>query len=228
MSSEDPTTELTDLPESDGPDDIIESVPDEEPSPSWAVSICFWSAILIAAGTYTAVALSPKLAVWNQVRHEYRRNAKQLVSLDSEVDYLERVRSALESDPEFVRQLSGLSGSERQDGSSEFIPVSGTLLFGNDRTDDSAAESVAVDPPYHTLITTLARHTRLRTGLLIFSACLTLFAFAFLNDAGSGLVHSAGRVIRATATLPARRYFGTNETPPEEDQHDVSDEGAEA
>lgn len=173
---------------------------------SWAVSICFWCTLLIASVIYGVVALAPKFAVWNSVRHEYRQNAEQLVSLDGEVEYLERVASALETDPEFVQRLAGQNGLLQPDDGSEMIPVSGNLLFGYEDPASTRQSTVPDDPPFDRLATTLATNVRLRGGLLVFSATLTIFSFTFLNDAGEKLVHTTGRLLRSAAAFPMRRY----------------------
>ncbi len=161
---------------------------------------------MFAACIYATVALAPKFAVWYDVRHEYRRNAEQMIALEEDVDYLERVQVALETDPEFLQRLAGLSKPTAKDNE-EFIPVSGTLLFGYRGDEAVARPTIPEEPPYHGLVMTLATRTTLRSGLLTFSACLIVFAFTFFNDAGTNLVNSAGRLLRATAMLPVRRYF---------------------
>lgn len=174
--------------------------------PSWSVSLCFWLTLLCSALIYGAVALAPKFAVWNTVRHEYRRNAGQLAELEEDVEYLERVTDALQSDPDFLRHLASASGVPTEDDGAEMIPVSGHLLFGYEHpTSDAAVESDK--PPLDGIARTLATHTRLRTTLLTTAALLTIFAFTFLNDAGEKLVRTAGRVVRTIAALPLRRYL---------------------
>ncbi|WP_145944345.1 hypothetical protein [Fuerstiella marisgermanici] len=173
---------------------------------SWAVSLCFWFALLVSASVYAVVALAPKFAVWNRVRHEYRLNAERMIALEDDVDYLERVEVALKTDPEFVQRLAGLSKPKVSDNE-EFIPVSGNLLFGYTADEAVDRPNTPNQPPYHGFIMSLATRSGLRTGLLSFSACLIVFAFTFFNDAGSNLVHSAGRLMKATALLPVRRYM---------------------
>ncbi|MEZ6064100.1 MAG: hypothetical protein R3C19_27455, partial [Planctomycetaceae bacterium] len=68
---------------------------------AWVTSLLFWCALVVSVLLYGGVALAPKLSVWMQVRHQYLRNAQHLLALDSEVDYLERVQNALETDPDF-------------------------------------------------------------------------------------------------------------------------------
>ena len=190
-------------------------LPDEQsvPHSSWAVSLCFWFTLLLAASIYGSVALAPKFAVWNRVKSEYDGNIRQLVSLEEDVDYLERVEHALKTDPEFVQRLVGASLPGQATGE-ELIPVSGSLLFGQS---DEMVNSVAVesdDSFFASVIVRLASDTGLRTILLWASACLTIFAFTFLNDAGAGFVHACGALIRQVALVPVTRYFGSE--PPSE------------
>jgi len=177
----------------------------EDGSVSWAVSLCFWFALLLAAAVYGAVALSPKFSVWHKVRSEYRHNVSQLVALEDDVDYLERVETALKTDPEFVQRLAGVSRQGDADGE-ELIPVSGSLLFGHS-DEDPAAPTIAAAPPFFDgIILRVASDTQLRTILLCFAACLTVFAFTFLNDAGRGFVYFTGSLIKAVVMLPINRY----------------------
>lgn len=180
--------------------------PPEAETASWAVSLCFWLTLILAAGVYATVALAPKVAVWSQVRFEHRRNAADLIRLEQDVDYLERVQEALETDPEFVERLAGLSQQNADDGQ-EFIPVSGTLLFGYTAEQADSRLQRPAEPRFHGLIMALATHVRLRTGLLTFAAGLTIFAFAFLNDAGAGLVTSVGQIAKTLVLMPVRRYI---------------------
>lgn len=170
----------------------------------WPVSLCFWCTLLLAAGAYGAVAVAPKLAVWNSVRHQYQQNARELQRLEEEVDYLERVETALQTDPEFLQRLKQPTAATAPGEQS--IAISGDLLFGYETMLPAATSPPAGDPPGHGLISALAGKRPLRRGLLIFAAGLTVFAFTFLNDAGVGLVASSGRIVRAAATLPLRRY----------------------
>jgi hypothetical protein len=181
----------------------IDTPPD---SSAWAVSLCFWMALTLAALSYGVVALAAKFAVWNEVRHEYRRNAIQLVALEKDVSYLERVQVALETDPEFVQRLTEAAGNETPDAKGELIPVSGDLLFGQEDQIDPTLQTATDPPPWDATIRQFASNTRLRSGMLLFSAGLTIFAFAFLNDAGSGLVRSTGRILKATMTISVSRY----------------------
>lgn len=176
--------------------------------PSLVVSLCFWFTLLFAVLLYSIVALAPKLAVWAKANREHAHNRAQLVELEDQVEYLERVDQALETDPEFVENIAGVqSGHSEREGSA--IPVSGSLMFGHDDSAFHTSEPAAA-PFWERWAFVAASHRSLRTFLLISSACLTLFAFTFLNDAGSNLVFAVGRITRAAASLPLQRYLAAD------------------
>lgn len=174
------------------------------PGPSWTVSLCFWTTLICAATIYATVALAPKFCVWNEVRLEYRQNIARLVELEDDVAYLERVEAALKTDPEFRNQIAGVSESLNDE--EEFIPVSGSLLFGQNNQLETISDAPRM-PAYHAMTVQLASHASLRASLLTLAACLTIFAFTFLNDAGTDFVNATGRLIRSAALIPAARYF---------------------
>lgn len=190
----------------------------------WPVSLCFWCTLLLAAGVYGAVAVAPKLAVWNSVRHQYQQNAQELVALEDEVDYLERVETALQTDPEFLNRLKQPTKATRPGEQS--IAISGDLLFGYDGS-PVVKPSKPADPPHHGLITALASRRPLRRGLLTLAAGLTIFAFTFLNDAGVGLVAVSGRVVRAAVTMPVRRYVRPDRRPKTKSADEVATSAAD-
>ena len=191
--------------EQNSDDGEFETPPSAGASREWIVSLCFWSVLLCAAAMYGAVALAPKFAAWNSVRHQHRENARQLLSLEDDVDYLERVQEALETDPEFVQRLAGTAHASLGNDE-ERIPISGDLLFGYEPQEDRDRSTESSSPPYDFIVTPLATRTVLRRSLLILSACLTIFAFTFLNDAGTDLIYGTGRLLKRAAMLPVRRY----------------------
>ncbi|MEZ6128011.1 MAG: hypothetical protein R3C59_04975 [Planctomycetaceae bacterium] len=178
-------------------------------APSWTVSVCFWITLLLAATTYAAVALAPKFCVWNQVRLEYRHYAKELITLEDDVTYLERVESALKTDPEFRERVAGTSRPLSTDGE-ELIPVSGSLLFGHQDTSLNTTATADI-PKYHVVAELIASHTRLRLVLLSVAALLTIFAFSFLNEAGSGFVYATGKLVKTVVMVPISRYVAEPE-----------------
>lgn len=179
------------------------ATPDVPPPSSWAVSLLFWLSLTVAATLYAAVALAPKLAEWIRVRQQYAQNAARLVELEEHVDYLERVATALESDPEFARRLAQASLPDAR-SQQQMIPVARELLFGaggSRRPDGQVIQPVLAEAVQH-----LASHRAHRRILLIVAATLVLIGFTLLNDSGSGLVLSAGQLLLAIGRLPLQRY----------------------
>lgn len=180
--------------------------------------MCFWVTLVVAAAVYGTVALAPKFCVWNEVRLEYRQNVARLVELENHVAYLERVEAALKTDAEFRNRVAGVSDSV--DNDEEFIPVSGSLLFGHDDQLDHITETPQM-PGYHAMTVHLASHSELRASMLAIAACLTIFAFTFLNDAGTDFVNATGRLVRSTALIPVARYFAASSTEVREEDADA-------
>jgi hypothetical protein len=171
---------------------------------SLLISLAFWMSLLIAATMYAAVALSPKLADWINVRQQYLSNAMRLQELEDEADYLERVAAALKSDPEFAGHLVRAHQNVGQNDS-EFVPVSHDLLFGGSvrKTYD---EPVVVQPAVASLVYHLASHEQHRYWLLAAAAGLTLTAFTLMNEAGAGMLTACLRTGVRIFTAVTQRY----------------------
>ncbi|MBL8819473.1 MAG: hypothetical protein JNL58_25800 [Planctomyces sp.] len=168
----------------------------------WVISLMFWLTLIIAAALYAVVALAPKLADFANVRTRFATNAHRLVELESEVEYLERVTSALKSDPRFARQLA-LASQGGRGQTEEVVPVTHELIFsGIPRPERSEAEPQK--SWWMTVVAYLASHPDYRGNLLLCSAVLTLFAFTFLNDSENGaFLRIAGRVFWFSGRLSA-------------------------
>jgi hypothetical protein len=167
------------------------------------VSLLFWLTLLSAAVLFAVVALAPKLAEWMKVRDQYVQNAGRLVALEGQVEYLERVAAALESDPEFARRLAQASQPERS-AHQQMIPVTKELVFGgSERSHDVRP----VTPPlYSGLILRLASDQTHRRVFLGAAALLIILGFTFLNDSESGSLRVAGRYVLVVVMFPVRRY----------------------
>ncbi|MCH2212811.1 MAG: hypothetical protein MK110_16020 [Fuerstiella sp.] len=174
-------------------------------SGAWTVSLAFWMILLSAALIYGSVAVAPRLYTWINIRHDFIQNAHQLNTLETEVDYLERVRDALESDPEFVRRMADASIAEGA-GDGELIPVSGELLFGSeDRLQERMPELEVT--PGTSVAQRLAVDRTLRGVLLGSAGLLVVFAFTVLNGTGGRFVALVRRLAAAAVRLPLARYF---------------------
>jgi hypothetical protein len=189
---------------------MIDSPPDYSPpseSPSstvWLVSLAFWMTLLIAASMYGCVALAPRLFAWIEIRHDYLMNAHQLQALESEVDYLERVRGALQSDPEFVRRMAAASIAEDV-GEAEVIPVSGTLIFGSEEQLQKRMPEIK-EPVGAVLVQKFATDRQLRRAFLVFASLWVVFAFTVLNGTGGRCVSLITWLAVTAVRLPLVRY----------------------
>ena len=157
--------------------------PETTSSAVWAVSLAFWITLLIAALMYGSVALAPRLFAWIEIRHDFLSNAHQLQALETEVDYLERVRDALASDPEFVRRMAAASIAEDV-GEAEVIPVSGSLIFGS--ADQLQERMPEIQTPTGTaLVQRFASDRHLRSVLLVSAGLLVVCAVAAVASAAA-------------------------------------------
>jgi len=183
----------------------IDSPPVEGSSSTvWAVSLAFWITLLIAVLMYAAVAVAPRLHAWMDVRHSYLTNAHQLQALEAEVDYLERVRDALKTDPEFLRRMTTASMAN-DPADAELIPVSGSLVFGS--SDELQQRLPSVEPLVGvSVVRRLAADRTLRSGLLVSVSVLIVFAFTVLNGSGGRFVATVVWLAKGFVRAPLNRY----------------------
>jgi hypothetical protein len=180
-NSEPTSEELTTVPQTAG---------------SFLMSIAFWSALMVSAVMYAAVALSPKLADWISVREQHAANAVRLQELEG-------VSAALKSDPEFAHRLVHATQSGTTEN--EFVPVSGSLVFGGVQ-DKSSVEQPLVQPAVAELVMHLASHQKHRTWLLFGAAGLTVLAFTLLNESGAGIMQAAYGAVLSFSHAAIARY----------------------
>jgi cell division protein FtsB len=165
-------------------------------------SLLFWLCLLIAAGLYAAIALSPRLVVWGDLQVESARRQVELVNLEREAQQLARVVAALERDPEFVAELARVELAAAKPGGIQ-IPLPPALGF-----DPRAPRAVeeAAEPPnpwYLSAARLAASDARLRWKVLGLASSLLLFAFVFLQGDLSRLAS-----VGATTRRAARTVFG--------------------
>lgn len=237
VTESDLVTESGHVTESDESADTIDLLGDHPDNPreghmqpmhlphSWVVSLLFWCSLLISAVMYGSVSLSPKLAEWIRTRQQYSQNALRLAELEDDIDYLERVSAALQSDPEFSRRLAQAAGPAQLPGH-EFVPVTDDLALGAQPAADRT-EAHEADPAFSDAVFYLASHQKHRQWLLISSGLLTLFGFTFLNDSGSGCLLGAGRGLLWLGGLPIRRYWRNRASAAAAEQTPAAQETAE-
>jgi cell division protein FtsB len=160
----------------------------------WFVSLLFWLALLLAALLYGAVALSPKYMAWLETRREYHDGQVRLVALERQVGYLERVVSALESDPQFAAELARVDFDACRPGE-EQIPVDARLSLDGLVKETHAVRAARL-PWYTPLVAQAAENEPLRRNLLIAAASMVLFAFTFLHESRDPQIRSTARRVQ--------------------------------
>ena len=172
-------------------------------SSAWAVSIAFWLVLLSAALLYAAVSVAPRLARWMQIRQDYIANAHRLKALETEVDYLERVRDTLQSDSEFVERLA--SASILSASNADKIPARRGFIFRSEpwvsQHEPAGKRSLAV-----LVIYTLTTDQQVRSGLLVLATLLVVYAFRTLSGPGGQLISATVKSARMITRLPLDRY----------------------
>lgn len=165
-------------------------------------SLLFWLCLLIAAGLYAAIALSPRLVVWGDLQVESTRRQVELVNLERQAQQLARVAAALERDPEFVAELARVELAAGTPRGTQ-IPLPPALGF-DPRVPRATETAVAMSSPWYLPAARLAASdARLRWKVLGLASGLLLFAFVFLQGDLSRLTS-----VGATARRAARVVFG--------------------
>ena len=168
------------------------------------MSLAFWLCLLLAAVVYASVALAPKLLGYVKLNDEYRKNRTELVALEQRVSHLERVKDALENDPEFAAELARIDFDASRPGD-ERIAVEPLLsLEAVPTTARPSAAAFDGHPAWYApLLGVLAGNRTVRMSFLAIAAVVTLGAFTFLHETDE--THGAGSP--ASNAGPFRRFI---------------------
>jgi cell division protein FtsB len=176
----------------------------DESQQTWRLSLAFWVCLLLAAVVYASVALAPKLRGYVTLNDAYRKNRTELVALEQRVSHLERVRDALENDPEFAAELARIDFNASRPGD-ERIAVEPLLSL--EAVPTTMRPSPVVIDGHHSwyapLLEVLAGNRTIRMSFLAIAAVVTLGAFTFLHETDEmhGVRSPAG------ITGPFRRFI---------------------
>lgn len=194
---------------------------DTSPEPvngSWIVAALFWIALLVAGGMYAAVALSPKLVAYFNLRNDHYRTQVKLVTLQRRVTYLKRVMQALENDPEFAAEQARVELGAGRPGD-ERIEVDSRWHFSPDSEFDPSAFRKNILPWYLPILKVLATNEPIRRGLLIAAACLSLFAFTFLQESQTPQWLACARTMKSGWQRATSRYRNSSAKSHQENSH---------
>ena len=172
---------------------------------SMLVSLLFWLTLIVSASLYSAVALSPKLLSYIELRNQHFQNQVVLVDLEDQVQHLERVATALESDPEFADELARVEFDASRPGDQR-VAVQQTLWLDRPDSLSSPVAEAHTLPWYTPLIRAFAGNQELRNYSLAAAAILILMAFTFLHESQEPQIRSIFATIHAGISVVVRRY----------------------
>ncbi|MGE5192991.1 MAG: septum formation initiator family protein [Deltaproteobacteria bacterium] len=159
--------------------------PSRETGAGWLTSLAFWLCLFTSAGLYATVTLSPKLLAFLTLNRQYHANQWKLVSLEKQVDHLQKVIDAQRNDPAFVREQAR-SDFDVAGPDDERIPVESHLRL-NIATGKASLPVVSADLPWYSpLLAVVARSRNVSNALLGIAAILVLYAFALLYERAKG------------------------------------------
>ncbi len=157
-----------------------------------AISLAFWLTLLMAAALFAAVALSPKLAVYLQLRSQFDANQFKLVSAERQAEHLQRVINAIRNDKDFASELTRVEFDAVRPGE-EVLPVDDALELDGRRIIAPTPPPVPIPVWYEPGVRYVASESSLRTSLLASAALLVVVSFAMLQPAGAQQVSSGVR-----------------------------------
>lgn len=170
------------------------------------ISAAFWLCLFAAAGLYAAVALAPKFHTYLQLKKQHRGGQIELVQLEQQVHYLQKVVHALETEPAFSAELARIDFDAARPGD-ERIPVDPSLRLDDRPHEAAPMASLPVSYWYEPFLDPLARNAHLRGGLLAMAAVLVVGAFTFLQESQTpAAVRSADGALRRCLNALAERY----------------------
>ena len=153
-------------------------------SGSWSgvmMSLAFWLTLLVAAGLFGAVSLSPKLAAYLSLQDRYYAQQLELVQLEQQQRELERVITSMKEDPQFAAELARLEFDAVRPGE-EILSVDSALTLDPKTPTAKPVIARAPEAAIKPWVTLLAERQPLRIGLLGCAALLVLLAFGWLQD----------------------------------------------
>lgn len=149
--------------------------------PRGSTAPLFWACLAIAAVLYAPCVLAGRIVAWSDLQQKYLRNQADLVASQQHVQHLQRVASALETDPEFAAQVARTEFGAAPAGT-QVIPLPAEL--NNDpRIPPPPTPAEPPDEPWYVpTLRLIAADPPLRRNLLIAAAAVFLFGFLVFRD----------------------------------------------
>jgi hypothetical protein len=158
----------------------------------WKTTVAFWTLLLVAAGLYAVVVLSPKVLTYFELRKIHHDRQWELVGLEDRVQALGRTVAAFERDP---RMASELTRSEFGvvDPREQRIPVDDELSFQLKEPRTSRVDTAGVhEPAWLPVVATVAGSRPIQDFGLLLAAAMVLFGFTFCGDRRNEMAEETG------------------------------------
>lgn len=153
----------------------------ETPESAAATAPLFWACLAIAAALYAPCVLAGRIVTWSDLQQKYLRNQAELVASQQQVQHLQRVARALETDPEFAAQVARTElGAAPAD--TQVIPLPAELNHDPRIPPAPLAAEPPAEPWYVPTLRLIAADPNLRRNLMIAAAAAFLFGFLVFRE----------------------------------------------
>lgn len=172
-----------------------------------AVSLLFWSCLLLAAGLFASVALAPKLAELLRLRDLYTVKHLQLVAMEQQNEQLKQVVQAIQYDPDFATEMTRIEfDAVRPD--EEIIPVTASLKLETRGIETPRSQPTLPRAWFRPWIALLSENAPLRAKLLGAAALLVVISFTWFQPASAERFERQAKPVVTAWQLLRSRYVG--------------------
>jgi cell division protein FtsB len=147
---------------------------------SGAVSLFFWTLLLLAAACLAAVMLAPRLLQRDRLQAKYAVQQLQLVSLEQQTERLAMMRHALEHDPQFAAEVARLDLEAVRHGE-EVITVDPSSRLLPRSSLPTLMQPVVPSSRWTAWLVVLSENRLARRSLLVAAAVLVVVAFTWVH-----------------------------------------------
>jgi hypothetical protein len=147
------------------------------------LSCAFWVSLAVSAALFALVVLAPKLLTHRELQDEAYVNQVCLVTLEGQVERLEKAATALKNDPELATEMLRSEFGAARPGD-ERIRVDSELSAAAPPPPPEVATPPASFESFQPVLEAFGRRRGLRLTSLAAAAVLTLLAFTFLHERG--------------------------------------------
>ncbi|RLS51586.1 MAG: hypothetical protein DWH91_18935 [Planctomycetota bacterium] len=158
---------------------------------SLLVSLAFWFCLLTAAFLFGSVALASKLVIWHELELEATDQQQQLVTLERQVQHLDKIVHSLEHDKHFQAEIARREIGSTTAGT-EMVIVDPSLQVDIRLPPIESPNIPLIVPWYVPVLRSLAVASPWRRRLLWMAAGLCVVAFTILRD-------RQGETVKSTA-----------------------------